>query len=227
MDAADEEDYTRKLIAKVVGSPRYLQSIKGKSPYVENQQDDDARTNGFNATRIAARIASVRATHQQLFDDMVPGQPQAWQQWRGNDCVFAAILKVVLGAGAPTDESADRTMATTLAGHLRVATGPVDDPVILRLMERLGWPHARWPTWAEFQTRADQGKTYVISVDTTVSGTHSHVVVATYSDGWTIYDRQGIRLKRAIAAPGFVNNPLDSWEVNETAAVGEVRLALH
>lgn len=226
LGAGTRQAYKDALVAKVIASPRLLQSIKGKGPFAENVNDDDPRPNGVNAGRIRARVDVVRAGGD-LFNDLTPGTNQAWQEWRGNDCVFAAILKVVLGDGAPTDEEQDEAMATTLAAHLNLATGPLDDPVIVYLMERLGWPYTGGKNWAQFQAWAAPASTYVLSADTVAGGTSSHVVVATHDGAaWTIYDRQGNRLGRAIDAPPFPNNPLDVWEVRETDAVGEIRTAL-
>jgi hypothetical protein len=225
LNANNSEDYKRALVAKVVGSRRYLQSIKGKNPYVENRDDDDDGVNGFNAQRIRTVVDRVRKP-KDLRSTMIPGENLEWSKWRGLDCVCAAIIKVSLGNDAPTDEERDQSLATALAGHLNIARGPLADPVLLHVMEQLGWPHARWDNWAAFQTGANASATYVISYDTTLAGTQSHVVVASNSNGWNLYDRQGVRLNRAANSPPVPNNPLDSWEVTDTEAAQAVRAAL-
>lgn len=223
------EAYKDALVGRVLASPRYMQSIKVKDPYVEHKVDDDASPTGYNAVLIKERIDVVRAGSD-LNASLKPGTDTDWERWRGNDCLFAAILKVLLKGKAPTKESDDEAMAGRLADELNVAHGVVDDPVILALMERLGWPYTRRTSWADFTTNAEQGSFHVLSLDMIVSGTASHVVVAGYNTAkttWQIYDRQAIRLGRApLTVAPHPANPLDSWRVVESDAAAELRTAL-
>lgn len=223
--AFDRGKYKDALVKKVIESPRYMQSIKAKDPYVPHLQDDDTSPGGFNATLIKERVDVVRAGGD-LMATLRPGADLEWTKWREDDCLFAAILKVLLKKDSPKDEERDRELAERLADDFSIAHGVVDDPVILALMERLGWPHTRYDNWAAFIAGAAKSKLHVLSLDILASGKKSHVVVA-YYDGkdkaWKLYDRQAIRLGRTpMAIAPHVDNPLDCWQVTATDAANEL-----
>ncbi len=228
--AFDRVKYKDALVRKVLESPRYMQSIKAKDPYVAHLQDDDTSPGGFNAALIKERVDVVRAGGD-LMATLRPGADLEWTKWREDDCLFAAILKVLLKKDSPTDEDRDRELAERLADDVNIAHGVVDDPVILALMERLGWPHTRYDSWAAFTAGAAKRRLHVLSLDVLASGKKSHVVVAYYDtatdNAWKLYDRQAIRLGRPpMAIAPHVDNPLDSWQVTTTDAATELEQRL-
>jgi hypothetical protein len=217
------DNYKRKLKEKVLASPRYMRAVKGKPPYVEHAKDDDASPTGFNAKLLDDMCDEIRGTN--LNNDEAPGEDTDWSQWRGNDCVFAGIAAVLLGKNArPSDEKEDEAKAVIIAQKLNLKKGPVQDPVLLYVMEKLGWPYQSGLTWTTFQQNADKTRPHIISYDTIPSGIASHVVLTTYNNSknkWEIYDRQGIRLGNN-QTPQYDDNSLDAWKVEKSEFAKEI-----
>ena len=228
--------YADALVAKVLNDPRLLRSIKGKDPYVQDAEDDDAQPGGYNDKLIREVAYELRGGKGALFNQLMPGRALDWNEWRSKDCVFAAILKVFgkeskQAADSPQGEDEDFQNEAKLAEVLGFNTGPVEDPVLLMLMERLGWPRqSNLDTWNKFVAGANRSKIYIVSFDMVQSGTQSHVVVVKWDgskNDWRVFDRQGKRLNLGERRPQFADNPLDAWEVTASEAAVEIRNQLN
>lgn len=209
-------------IADIILSPRddyrLMQAIKGtNSPYTSRFDDDDIEANRALITRLV-NDKYGGGKFNSYSPNTAVGEVMAWDRWRRDDCVFAGILYAMTGSKkiGKGDAEGEQAAEQAIAAALGMATGIVEDPILVLAMRRLGWPYKTGLTWTTFKTRADQSKNYIISYDTVDSGNASHVVAAYYSDGWKVYDRQGIRLTGAGSTePSRPNNPLNVWEVGD------------
>jgi hypothetical protein len=210
--------YITKLTAAVFKTPRFLQSLKGKNPYERDDEDDSTAPDGINAKYIRDAAYRLRGDSK-LFEGYRPGTDlPSWQEFRAHDCVFAGIVFALGKENVAREEQIE----TRLSDVLNIARNELDDPVLVVLMNRLGWPWiGSFDNWDAFKQTANQNRLYIMSTDVTPTGSQSHVVVAHWDgNDWAIHDRQGVRRGLGERRPQF---RCEAWEVKDTRAAKLIR----
>ncbi|MFL9484588.1 hypothetical protein ACI6Q2_17535 [Chitinophagaceae bacterium LWZ2-11] len=224
------EAYKAKLLAHILSDSRRIQMLRGKDSLLLHLRDDDPAE---VTAAITTAIAEIRTDPRRLNTRIKPTADTEWEDWRKNDCVFAAIIYVmnnnvtkytsVLGRNPRDlgDEDAERDDAGGIADQLGIGKGVVEDPVLFNIMKRLGWTYLPGKTWANWATarQYDGAATYIISYSVTADGSSNHTVV--FRNG-VVYDRQARRLGgRDNGVPVHTTLPMEVWQV-DTAAAAEI-----
>ena len=207
-----KEDYVAKLLEKIRNAAHIQESLKSQKNMQKLVEDDDWGEGTYNANTLKT---VVQSTWGKPNTDRIG---KAWAPFDKHDCVFAAITHV-LGYG---DKGSDIKLEQALADELRHQYGEVEDSILYRVMEKLGWVFVgRFEKWADFTAQAATD-TFIVSENKDSAGTSGHVIVAepdqaTQVNGngtkTKIYDRQNLRFGSGRQDPRFA---VYAWKVDTT-----------
>jgi hypothetical protein len=226
---ASKVAYKLKLIEKITAAPHIIRSLKSKAPLVADAEDDTWTEPSVNVTELVAAI-------DHIYDNgLAPRNAarligQAAAPFDQHDCVWAAVC---YGLNRPNTLAEERAIAAAHSSQ----EGEVEDSILYRIMENLGWPYQgegafdeMFPTlqpgvatFANIQGRFD-GR-YVISEDKNAGGTAGHVLAVDVADtadpavplGFrrviTYTDRQHERAHHAVARGNKPAFKVHVWKV--------------
>lgn len=211
--------YTRKLLEKIRGAPHVQESLKSKKNMQALAEDDDWGVNTYNELTLKKVVDD---NWGKTFAGTIGKEFTPFDQ---HDCVFAAITHVLgFGDDLKSDIRAEKAVADAFV-H---AYGEVEDSILYRVMERLGWAFAgKFQKWEEFIAQAG-GDTFIVSENKDAGGTTGHVtavapdLTAVQINGngtkLKIYDRQVERKGGSRNEPLFA---VYAWKVDVTSKVAE------
>jgi hypothetical protein len=227
-------DYKKGLLAKISSDKQIISSLKTKSNMGSDDDDDSWADPSFNKTTLYAAVDAVYARYPAP-DTTTIGK--TYEEFDKHDCVFAAITHAL---GLEDDLDTERGIARYF-GHRE---GEVEDSILYRMMERLGWEFHDFGTFTEL-FKVESGKTafknssafqgtFIVSEDKNASGTQGHVFVVTvvntkrgdsFDRAITMYDAQYERKQETprVGEPGFT---VYAWAVKETPASRTLKAAL-
>ncbi|MEI7026043.1 hypothetical protein WBG83_10130 [Paenibacillus sp. y28] len=235
----DKVEYRQKLIAKITGSPHTMASVKSKRDMKPDVEDDDWAPNSFNDRTLERAINEVYPRYP-TGDGEEIGQEYA--PFDKHDCVFAAITHA-LGFGDDLETSLE--VEGQLAAYFNHKKGEVEDSILYRMMERMGWGlygvgkfnELFRPELDGVMTYPPIGGTFIISENRDAGGTTGHVLVVEISNDLAaqtfpapktlkLYDRQYERQNRGKARTGEPTFDVYAWRVENTEQAQEVKKIL-
>jgi hypothetical protein len=207
-----KEEYLAKLLEKIRNAAHIQESLKSQKNMQKLSEDDDWGDGTYNANTLKT---VVQSTWGKPNTDKIG---KAWAPFDKHDCVFAAITHV-LGYG---DKTSDIKLEQALADELRHQYGEVEDSILYRVMEKLGWVFVgRFEKWTDFTDQAG-ADTFIVSENKDSGGTSGHVIVAEPDQATQVsgngtkvrlYDRQNLRFGSGRQDPRFA---VYAWKVDTT-----------
>lgn len=230
--------YKAKLIEKIKGSQWIIESLKTKKNMHKDDEDDSWEPKSFNESVL-----------QQAIDEVYPKFPigdneeigREYPEFDKHDCVFAAITHA-LGFGDDLDTSIE--VETRLAAFFQHKKGEVEDSILYRMMEIMGWGLYGVDSFTKLFNPEKEGVmqyppvggTFIVSENKDAQGTSGHVFVVeitndlamqTYPFPKTLklYDRQYERQhdKSRTHEPSFT---VYAWKVENTSKANELKTIL-
>ncbi len=178
--------YKLKLLEKIRGSAIIIRSLKCKATMVADEEDDNWNEPSFNVTTLIAAIDAIYNNGLQRIDGTrLIGRTD--EDFEHHDCVWAAVA---YGLGRENTLEEERTIAAEHSSK----EGEVEDSILHRIMENLGWAFLGNGTFNEMFPGLQPGIAtvdnikgyydgcYLISEDVNAGGTQGHVLAVDVLD---------------------------------------------
>lgn len=226
---SSQTEYKLKLLDKIRNTTNAVSSLKTKKTMVEDDEDDNWTSGSYNEKVLEQAIAHIYDKGLNPKDgSRLIGRTD--EEFDKHDCVWAAIT---YAKNLPNDISVERQLAASFSSQ----EGEVEDSILYRIMEKLGWefqgqgkfnqmfPPLKPGTATTDNIKGKYNGRYIISEDINSGGTQGHVFAVDVADvadssadlGYrrdiTLTDRQHERRSKS-PRTGFPGFTVYVWKVS-------------
>lgn len=175
----DKVQYKLKLLEKIRSNKHIKHSLKSKAAMAADEQDDDWSEGSFNVNTLITAIDDIY-NHNLSRKDGTRLIGRTDDDFAHHDCVWAAVA---YGLGRENSLEVERAIAAEHSSR----EGEVEDSILYRIMENLGWTFLGQGTFATMfpaprpgvattsNLRNSHNGRYIISEDKDAGGTQGHV----------------------------------------------------
>ncbi|MCB8989031.1 MAG: hypothetical protein H6665_00300 [Ardenticatenaceae bacterium] len=183
----DKLAYQLKLLAKIRSTQNAAYSLKAKGDMRADEEDDTWDDNSYNDKTLASAIDAI-------YDDGLKPKDSSRKigrtdaEFNKHDCVWAAITYAL---GFPDSLSVEKKLAAAFSSQ----EGEVEDSILYRIMEELGWNFQGQGSFARMfpqppgigtasvaNVKGYYDGRYIISEDKNAGGTQGHVLAVDVLD---------------------------------------------